>query len=736
MAKRNINFEVYERQDPSSQVDWSKAAADITKTFTDIRDVRREKKDEINQQFLDTQDVLNDLGEYENQTMQEFVMNASNDGANKLYDFNNLVKRGLANPADQSMFTHNLKTDMKLLKKNATNFDNAFKAYAERTQLGENADAEEFFAGQIEGFANINNLRGETNSETGRIGLVRFDEEGNPVKDESMTVQRLTVLMNQRIDKFDLPKQLSEAISGIGKLVSEEVARGGRNYSKLTKTEQTALTKKYIEDNKDNKTFQDFLGARVSLFLGSPQQTADYLVRHVAGPNGEAAGTYYKNGTQDDFDAWEKDNAGVKSVKVPELPPGDMTTEGTEFRKWLRETYSEYATDNDISAEGSNDWAPLISAYAEYGQEYAKDFLGIEPTTTKGVNPYIVQEIGGDNLAKAIITDEQREIAGTGALENITNSQAFSVTKEFKVTGQNAPAPRYKPEYIYDRENEVIENFSDIDQANMLLTGGNDAFQNASQYFASKINRDATITRKLDPVTPFDRSDADFLIVNFADGSPSERISRYQTDEGGNVIIGPNGKIPADLKRNISSLLSMAGTGTKNSNQVMKEYEKRKGAVKSLKSDDEIKSDTAVTKQKTAKDMNISAIPLGYEDGQKITISDKLTTIFKAGGADEQVIGDAANEVRKVLIKGLDGVTTNIKVDIEDQWGGDTNAIIVTINGVTKTIEFDYKTGQNTLINGVQDAVNDAIKKIKAAQGGTGGTGGKEVETESGRTYK
>ena len=71
--------------------------------------IRREKKDEINQQFLDTQDVLNDLGEYENQTMQEFVMNTGNDAANKLYDFNNLVKRGLAKPADQSMFTHNLK---------------------------------------------------------------------------------------------------------------------------------------------------------------------------------------------------------------------------------------------------------------------------------------------------------------------------------------------------------------------------------------------------------------------------------------------------------------------------------------------------------------------------------------------------------------------------------------------------------------------------------------------------
>ena len=141
--------------------------------------------------------------------------------------------------------------------------------------------------------------------------------------------------MNQWIDKFDLPKQLSEATAGIGKLVSEEVARGGRNYAELTRTEQTALTKQYIEDNKDNKTFQDFLGARVSLFLGSPQQTTDYLVRHVAGPNGEAAGTYYKNGTQDDFDAWEKDNPGVKAVKTPELPAGKGTSEGTNSENGL-----------------------------------------------------------------------------------------------------------------------------------------------------------------------------------------------------------------------------------------------------------------------------------------------------------------------------------------------------------------------------------------------------------------
>ena len=96
--------------------------------------------------------------------------------------------------------------------------------------------------------------------------------------------------MNQRIDKFDLPKQLAEATAGIGKLVSEQEARAGRNYAKLTKTEQTDLTKKYIEDHKDDKTFQDYLGARGSLFLGSDKQIADFMVRNYVGPNRETRG--------------------------------------------------------------------------------------------------------------------------------------------------------------------------------------------------------------------------------------------------------------------------------------------------------------------------------------------------------------------------------------------------------------------------------------------------------------
>ena len=43
-SKKEIDFDVYQRQDPASTVDWGKAAKDITTTFQGIRDTRQAKK--------------------------------------------------------------------------------------------------------------------------------------------------------------------------------------------------------------------------------------------------------------------------------------------------------------------------------------------------------------------------------------------------------------------------------------------------------------------------------------------------------------------------------------------------------------------------------------------------------------------------------------------------------------------------------------------------------------------
>ena len=533
MAKRNIDFEVYERQDTSAQVNWTKAAADLTTTLTDIRDDRVKRKDALNQEYLDTQDLVNDLGQYDNTTLQTLVMNIANNGGEMLTNFHNEVKAGRAKPSEQNMFAHNLQTDMTLLKKNALAFDTAFKNFAEREKLQESARAEGWWAGQLTGFASLNNFTGVTDALTGKISLI---DKNDPSK--STTLQQLTVLMNQQIDAFDYQKQLSLATSGLGVMIESEwnSRNPGRNYKQLDKEEQTAFGVRFIEENEDNEEFQNLIKSSQAVFVGSPQQEADYLATVVPGPDGKVG--YFKNGSQDDFDAWEKDNPGKEKIIVPELPPGDMTTEGTEFRKWLRETYSEYATDNDISAKGSNDWAPLISAYAEYGQEYAKDFLGIEPTTTKGVNPIMVQYMGDDGLAKVTITDEQNEASSRLAKEIIIRSQDSSYTVSAEKAGENAPSSggstrKNESEIAADkarkkqssRLGEYIIAYTDADPAKReaamanIIAQGNAKIKAANAKLSSPDDYSPTIVDVI-PVDPNNPNSNRTII--FSDGTQKE----------------------------------------------------------------------------------------------------------------------------------------------------------------------------------------------------------------------
>ena len=61
MAKKDIDFDVYQKANPESQVDWAKAAKDITQTFETIRDDRQTRKDEIERLFRERQEQLNEV---------------------------------------------------------------------------------------------------------------------------------------------------------------------------------------------------------------------------------------------------------------------------------------------------------------------------------------------------------------------------------------------------------------------------------------------------------------------------------------------------------------------------------------------------------------------------------------------------------------------------------------------------------------------------------------------------
>ncbi len=302
-SKKEIDFDVYQRQDPASTVDWGKAAKDITTTFQGIRDTRQAKKDAIEKSYQDQQKTLQDIGEYDNPTIQQFVMNGGQDAANKEQEFYNLVKRGLAKPADYTMFQHNLKTGFDLVKKNAEQFDNTFKEYTTRVQDGTGAPGEQWIAEQLEGFANMNNMSLQADPETGDMIMLRTDDEGNPIPGESMSVQRMTLLMKQQIDNFDIGKEVLAIKEEMGTVTTTMIRKQYGPNVVITKEMKSRAEEEFFGTKDGN----DFLSLKVDQLTSSPYNVQSMIVNgNLTTPNG----TKYEVGGEEDYDRWMEENGG------------------------------------------------------------------------------------------------------------------------------------------------------------------------------------------------------------------------------------------------------------------------------------------------------------------------------------------------------------------------------------------------------------------------------------------
>ena len=62
--------------------------------------------------------------------------------------------------------------------------------------------------------------------------------------------------------------------------------------------------------------------------------------------------------------------------------PFKNSTEGNKFRKWVNDTYPQYAKDIDLDAEGSYNNRYIRKAYKKYGSEFAKSGTTTTTTTT------------------------------------------------------------------------------------------------------------------------------------------------------------------------------------------------------------------------------------------------------------------------------------------------------------------------------------------------------------------
>ena len=442
-SKKQIDFDVYERANPESQVDWSQAAKDITDKFETIRDDRQTRKDDLLKSYQEQQEELNNLGEYDSPTTQQLVMNAGSDAAEKMTNYRDLMTRGLVKPSDMNMFEHNVSSGFTLLKKNALAYDTLFKEVALRTKEGDNSATEQWRTTLLESFGRLENAQIQTNPETGALSFLRVeppfktDESGNkvknpnagqPVEGGSMSLQQMTLLMKQKTDSIDIEKKIKAIKDNLGDIVLASTGQQGRKGTVST-VEMSRLETQFFESPEG----KEYLRLKASeLQVGEDAATLITQTNQV-NSNGEN----FKPGTEDEHKKWEEDNKdkGTTTFDVPALKD---KSEGDAFRQWVNNNYAQYAQDNDLDPSGSFDNEFINEAYSKYGEEYARDVLKIEGTTTKAVNPVLIQNFENQSYTTDL-TPEQRGVSDKVAMDQVTIALDY---KEKVAVSYRSPNPR------------------------------------------------------------------------------------------------------------------------------------------------------------------------------------------------------------------------------------------------------------------------------------------------------
>ena len=126
-----------ERDMTKTQVDWDAVTTDLTKTINDIRDDRENRKAEIEKTTRERMNQLQELEQYDNQSLNSKIIGMSNESGNFIQSQNDLMRRGLISPSEFLQTSQNVSDQFKNVKNAFSKFDADFKNAETRTQKNE-----------------------------------------------------------------------------------------------------------------------------------------------------------------------------------------------------------------------------------------------------------------------------------------------------------------------------------------------------------------------------------------------------------------------------------------------------------------------------------------------------------------------------------------------------------------------------------------------------------------------
>ena len=196
----------YKYQKRDDAIDWSKIGSDISKTLTDEATRRETEKASIDEASREFQKTLNQGVESDNNTIQDFALNAASEAEKARLMQDRLLKNGLISTKQYTKQRQKVSQGIDDSFEILTNIAKISKAKMERMQSGVSAGQEQWMAANNEAIMNLQTHGVYINPETGEYNMAEKDGEGGISSDpntfSSMNILKKTV--SNTVDKYDV----------------------------------------------------------------------------------------------------------------------------------------------------------------------------------------------------------------------------------------------------------------------------------------------------------------------------------------------------------------------------------------------------------------------------------------------------------------------------------------------------------------------------------------------------
>ena len=230
-------YSVYAQRDvDSTQFNWANAAADITKSFTDVRDDRKKRKEDLEDGFDKSMSLLQEVEAMQTKTAGEKITAASQASVDALVKQNELMKSGKISVRDYQRFEARLKAGYANVNKVVKGWDKWQGETNTRMTEGTSGYLEIGNAQDVQPLGDFSDYELVTNPFTGNLSYAKLEADPNDPnkkilpKDASAYKPPSEVFasMNYRQNKYDARK----AVTGITDNVATVITAFQESYEK------------------------------------------------------------------------------------------------------------------------------------------------------------------------------------------------------------------------------------------------------------------------------------------------------------------------------------------------------------------------------------------------------------------------------------------------------------------------------------------------------------------------